>query len=198
MSAESAAQAVPAAPATAPTAPTAPTGSGLLATVVAALYETGWTLDVDWDLETFDVLPRDGQGEPLLGVVMGHARAVAFYRVHPTYVPAADRAAVAEFVTRQNTLLVTSAFELDLGTGSLSLRAGFAVPDVELDLLVLEAILERMIAEIEAVHARTQPELEAALAGASAALAGPAGPIGHAAPAAPAAGTDQPTPEDHA
>lgn len=146
---------------------TEPTASGLLATVVAALYETGWSLDVDWDLETFDVLPRDGQREPLLGVVMTHSRAVAFYRVHPTYVPSAARAAVAEFVIRQNTLLVTSAFELDLDTGSLSLRSAFAVPDVELDLLVLEAILARMIAEIEAVHVRTQPELDAVLAAAS-------------------------------
>lgn len=169
MSAESAAPA----PAV-PTEPSAPTGSGLLATVVAALYETGWNLDVDWDLETFDVLPRDGEGEPLLGVVMTHSRAVAFYRVHPTYVPAPARAAVAEFVTRQNTLLVTSAFELDLGTGNLSLRSGFAVPDVELDLLVLEAILARMIAEIETAHARTQPELEAVLAEAADAPPAPA------------------------
>lgn len=162
MSAESAAAPAPVVDATV----SAEAGPGLLATVVAALYESGWILDVDWDLETFDLLPAGGAGEPLLGVVMTHSRAVAFYRVHPTYVPVAARAAVAEFVTRQNTLLVTSAFELDLATGSLSLRAGFAVPDVELDLSVVQAILARMITEVEAVRTRTQAELDAVLAAA--------------------------------
>ncbi|SDC59551.1 hypothetical protein SAMN05216410_1983 [Sanguibacter gelidistatuariae] len=158
---------------------------GLLTTVVSALYESGWALDVDWDLETFDVLPRDGEGEPLLGVVMSHSRAVAFYRVHPEHLPVGARAAVAAFVTRQNTLLVTSAFELNLDTGNLSLRSGFAFPDMELDLPVVQAILDRLVCEVEAVHERTQPELESVIARAIRVGATPTA-------------DDPPTPEDHA
>lgn len=161
---------------------------GVLVTVVAALYESGWALDVDWDLETFDLLPRDGQGEPLLGVAMTHTRSIAFYRVHPDYVAAEARAAVTEFVTRQNTELTTSAFELDLDTGNLSLRSGFAFPDLVLDLAVVQAIVGRLIEEVETVHERTQPELEAVLARAHAA-AHPA-----AVPPAPTAPTTPTTP----
>ena len=176
--------AVPAVPAAAP---------GLLVAVVAALYETGRILDVDWELETFDVLPSDDAGDPLLGVVLHHARAVAFYRVYPTYVPPAVRPAVMEHVTRQNTMLGTSAFELDLDTGTLSLRTGLALPDVELDLPVLAAILSRMIAEVDAVHARTRTEIEALIAQASDAAASTARADG-----TPSDDADQPTSEDHA
>lgn len=139
-------------------------GAGLLATVVAALHESGWTLDVDWDREVFDVSPRDGQGSPLLGVAMTHNRSIVFYRVHPEYISVAARAAVAEFVLHQNTQLYTSAFELDLDTGNLSLRSGFAFPSLDLDLAVVQAIVGRLIDEVETVHERTQPELEAVLA----------------------------------
>lgn len=185
----------------------------LLATVVAALFETGRVLDVDWDLATFDVLPRDGVGEPLLGVVMSYSRAVAFYRVYPSEVPGDARSAVMEHVTRQNTMLGTSAFELDLDTGTLSLRTGFALPDVELDLLVLAAILTRMIAEVDSVHARTHVEIESLLAQASDAPVSAApvsaapvsdAPASAAAPSttpagdAPSGEADRPISEDHA
>lgn len=138
-------------------------GTSLLMTVVTALYEDGRTVDVDWDLEVFDLAPRTSGGETLLGVVMDQTREVVFYAVRPEYVPTPARAAVAELVTRQNTELFSSAFELNLATGSLSLRCGLLVPDVELPLEVLQALLRRMIAEVETVRRRTHARIEAVI-----------------------------------
>ena len=137
--------------------------NGTLATVVAALYALGRTAEVDWDLEVFEVPRRDGGSEPLVGVVMSHTRAVVIYAVHPEYVPAAARGAVAELITRQNTQLATAAFELDLDTGNLSLRSGFAFPEVELELEVVQVILERLMDDVEEISRRAMPALTSAL-----------------------------------
>lgn len=140
----------------------APT-NGTLATVVAALYALGREAEVDWDLEVFEVRRRDGGSEPLVGVVMSHTRSVVIYAVHPEYVPVAARGAVAERITRQNTQLATAALELDLDTGNLSLRSGFAFPEVELDLDAVQLILERLMDDVEEISPRVLPALASTL-----------------------------------
>lgn len=135
----------------------------ILTTVVTALYELGCEPDVNWDLEVFDVARRDGNGPPLAGVVMSFTREVVFYAVHPTFIPVAARASVNEFVTRQNTRLATAAFELDLGSGTLSLRSGFLFPEIDLGLPAVQAILARLMDYVEAISVKTAPELERVL-----------------------------------
>ena len=140
--------------------------SDILVTVVTALHELAREPDVDWDLEVFDVARLDG-GEPLAGVVMNSTREVAFYAVRPQFVPAAARMSTAEFITRENTRLTTAAFELDLDTGILSLRAGFAFPETDLGLVAVQAIVERLLNDVEDISRRTEEDLERAIAAAS-------------------------------
>lgn len=135
----------------------------ILTTVVTALHELGREPDVDWALEVFDVARRDGSGPPLSGVVMNFTREVVFYAVHPSFIPAAARGAVNDFVTRQNTRLATAAFELDLDSGILSLRSGFPFPEIDLGLPAVQAILARLMDDVEAITVRTAPELERVL-----------------------------------
>lgn len=150
-----------------PTAGSSALTPEILTTIVTALHELGREPDVDWALEVFDVARRDGDGAPLSGVVMSSTREVVFYAVHPAFVPAAARGAVNEFVTRQNTQLATAAFELDLDSGILSLRSGFPFPETDLGLSAVQAILARLMDDLEAISARTAPALERVLAQAS-------------------------------
>ncbi|MEP7763348.1 YbjN domain-containing protein [Sanguibacter sp. 25GB23B1] len=141
-------------------------GTTTLDAVIAALTADGRTLDVDQDLETFDVAPLVAGGEPVLGVVMTTGPAVVFYAVRSELVPAAARGAVAEWATRENTRLSTSAVELDLERGMLSLRSGVRLPDVPVSFDVLRSLLRGALAEVESVSLRTGPAAEEVIASA--------------------------------
>jgi hypothetical protein len=148
-------------------------GPPLLARTVAALQGSGRLVRTDWDLETFDVLPADDGAEPTLGVVMTSLQAVVFYHVWPDPVPAQQRAAMAEYTTRANADLYTSAFEFDLDGGTLSLRAGvqFAAGPREagdLELLTREAftrLLTLALDEVETTAAAHAGGIAAVLGG---------------------------------
>lgn len=134
--------------------------------VVAALTADGRVLEVNRDLETFDVAPLVPGAEPVLGVVMTSVQSVVFYAVRPQTVPAEALDAVAAWATRENTRLVTAAVEVDLDRGLLSVRSGVRLPDVPVSLTVLGSLLRGALGEVEALAPLTGPAAEAVVAAA--------------------------------
>jgi hypothetical protein len=110
----------------------APGPTALFVLTLAALQRTGRTVTRDRELETVDVSAVNGD-DTILGVVLPNANAVVFYSVWPETVVESARAAVGELVLRANTTLFTSALEFDPGTGTLSVRAGVALGDIQIE-----------------------------------------------------------------
>jgi hypothetical protein len=139
----------------------------LLAVTVAALQGRGRLVKTDWDIETFDVLPETGGAEPTLGVVMSSSRSVVFYAVWPDPIPDARRPAVAEYTVRANTDLYTSAFEFDLDSGILSIRAGvqFGALTASLPRESFAALLVAALEEVESAAEQHRPGVAAVLSG---------------------------------
>lgn len=137
--------------------------SELALATVAVLKDAGRTLDVNWDRETFDVLVPGG--EPITGVVLSSSRSVVFYAVHPDVVPADARERTALAATRLNTRLSTSAVELDLDLGLLSVRAGIEVGTASLPFTVLRALLVNALDETERAWDAVRPALDKVVAG---------------------------------
>ena len=145
------------------------TAPSLLAVTVAALQGAGRLVKTDWDVETLDVLPEVDGAEPTLGVVMSSSRSVVFYAVWPDPVPEPLRPAVAEYTVRANTDLYTSAFEFDLDSGILSLRAGVEFGELAATLPrdAFTALLVSALDEVESAAARHRAGIAALLGGAS-------------------------------
>lgn len=139
--------------------------SALLRETVAALTAEGRTVSVDWGLETFDVDAVSGPADLVMGVVLSRSRSVVLYAVRPELVPEAARGALAEATTRANTALSTSAFELDLGTGNLSVRAGLEIGDVELPAAAFQGLVVGALDEVERAYLAFVPALEEVIAG---------------------------------
>lgn len=139
----------------------------LLAVAVASIQGLGRLVKTDWDLETFEVLAENDGAEPTLGVVLSASRAIVLYQVWADYVPEPARTAVTEYVTRANTDLYTSAFEFDLGNGSLSVRSGVHVGDVDVARPTLAGLLRNALTEVESTAAEHAPGVAALLGGAS-------------------------------
>ncbi|GAA1621717.1 type III secretion system chaperone family protein [Georgenia ruanii] len=145
--------------------PQAEGASDLLRRTLVALLAEGRNLQVDWDLETFDVDAVSGPQDLVMGVVLSVSRAVVFYAVRPDYVPSGIRPVLADAVTRANTVLTTSTFELDLSTGNLSVRAGLEVGDVELPAPAFRGLLVNALDEVERAYQAFVPGLEDVIAG---------------------------------
>ena len=145
--------------------PQAEAASDLLRRTLTALLAEGRSLQVDWDLETFDVDAVSGPQDLVMGVVLSVSRSVVLYAVRPDYVPAPARPALAEAITRANTALSTSAFEVDLDTGNLSVRAGLEVGDVELPPQAFQGLLVNALDEVERAYGTFGPGLEDVIAG---------------------------------
>ncbi|WP_448071465.1 hypothetical protein [Georgenia yuyongxinii] len=145
--------------------PQADGASDLLRRTLTALLDEGRDLEVDWDLETFDIGADGGPEDLVMGVVLSLSRSVVFYAVRPDYVPAAARGVLADAITRANTMLSTSAFELDLDTGNLAVRAGLEIGDVELPAAAFQELLVNALDEVERSYVSFTPGLEEVIAG---------------------------------
>lgn len=130
--------------------------SELLRWTVRALTEAGRDVTVDTDLETVDVGPED----LVVAIVLSATRSVVLHAVHPDYLPPEVLPAVAQAATRANTSLSTSAVELDLDTGNLSVRAGLEVGDVTLPAETFDGLVANLLDEVERVYELFLPELE--------------------------------------
>ena len=140
------------------------------ARVVAALVDSGRTATPDAAARTVD-LASDVAGGRVLTLVRPDARAVTFYAVRPTSVPADRLPAVAELVVRANADLFVAALELDLARGTVAARAALALgpldpPDQALRHLLVAALTEAEDALTTYTHA-----LDAVLTGTPAAQA---------------------------
>jgi hypothetical protein len=96
--------------------------------VIAGLHAVGLDPDVNADLEN---VTFESDGRTTVGVVMTHFDAVVFYSVWPEQVPPDYLVPTAEFVTRANTDLYTSALELDLDKRIVSVRSALACGPLE-------------------------------------------------------------------
>jgi len=137
----------------------AQTASDLLTASVRALVARGRSVEVDWELETFVV------GDVVMGVVMSSSRSVVLHAVRPQLVSAAALVNLVEAVPRINTRLSTSAVEVDLGTGALSVRAGLEVGDVAVPEEVFAGLLGNLLDEVERAWGVYGPVLEAVIDG---------------------------------
>src|SRR5690625_1149125 len=133
--------------------------SELLRWTVRALTEAGRDVTVDTDLETVDVGPED----LVVAIVLSATRSVVLHAVHPDYLPPEVLPAVMQVATRINTSLSTSAVELDLDTGNLSVRAGLEVGDVTLPAETFDGLVANLLDEVERVYELFLPELEESL-----------------------------------
>lgn len=122
--------------------------SVLLGRVISALEAAGVRTEVDWDLETFDVLGDGPEHEQVLGVVMQRSAAVVFHLVHGAYLTEQERDRVAPAVMRANGLLDVSAVELDVELGTLSLRTAVEIGDTDLDRATLGALLTTALTRV--------------------------------------------------
>jgi len=139
--------------------PEAESASDLLTASVRALLARGRSVEVDWELETFVV------GDLVMGVVMSSSRSVVLHAVRPQLVAAGALVNLVEAVPRINTRLSTSAVELDLGTGALSVRAGLEIGDVEVPEEVFAGLLGNLLDEVERAWDVYGPVLEAVIDG---------------------------------
>lgn len=81
-------------------------------------------------------------------------------------IPPPSRAAVAEFLTRVNYTLVTGNFEMNMDTGGVRYRAGLDVPDGEMRIELLRALIYASLHNMDlyfpgflaVVHAGLSPE----------------------------------------
>jgi hypothetical protein len=96
--------------------------------VLYALKAVRLEPEVNSDIET---VTFETGGRETVGVVMTHFDAVVFYSVWPAQVPTEYLVPVAEFVVRANNDLYTSALELDLEKGIVSVRSGIACGALE-------------------------------------------------------------------
>lgn len=130
--------------------------SELLRWTVRALTEAGRDVAVDTELETVDVGPED----LVVAIVLSASRSVVLHAVHPDYLPPDVLPAVAEVATRTNTSLSTSAVELDVDTGNLSVRAGLEIGDVAMPPETFDGLVANLLDEVERVYELFLPELE--------------------------------------
>lgn len=122
--------------------------SELLRWTVRALTEAGRDVAVDTELETVDVGPED----LVVAIVLSASRSVVLHAVHPDYLPPDVLPAVAEVATRTNTSLSTSAVELDVDTGNLSVRAGLEIGDVAMPPETFDGLVANLLDEVERVY----------------------------------------------
>lgn len=130
--------------------------SDLLRWTVRALTEAGRDVTVDTELETVDVGPE----ELVVAIVLSASRSVVLHAVHPDYLPAEVLPAVAQVATRLNTSLSTSAVELDLDTGNLSVRAGLEIGDVVMPPEIFDGLVANLLDEVERVYELFLPEVQ--------------------------------------
>jgi hypothetical protein len=131
--------------------------------VVLALHAVGLDPKVDADLEN---VTFEDDGRPTVGVVMTHFDAVVFYSVWPEQVPDDRLVATAEFVTRANTDLYTSAFELDLDKQIISVRSAVAGGPLDgLADVTVGHILQRALDDARQTAARHHSALAAVMLG---------------------------------
>lgn len=137
--------------------------------VANALVAVGRSVEVDPALSTIDV--SRGSAGQLLAVVRPVARAVTFYVVHPTLVPAVAVPAISELLVRATADLLDATLELDLATAAVATR--FAVVLGELDLAEeqLGELLDTALDTVETAAARYAGAVDEVLAGADAASA---------------------------
>ncbi len=139
--------------------------SVLLGRIISALEAAGVRTEVDWELETFDVLGDGPEHEQVLGVVMQRSRAAVFHRVHHGYLTEAERERVLPAVNRANGFLDVSAVELDVELGTLSLRTAVEVGDADLDRSTLGVLLTAAIGRVRDDWERISPGLLQVAAG---------------------------------
>ena len=120
--------------------------------VARALVVAGRSVDLDPGLSTIDV--SHGSGGRLLAVVRPVARAVTFYVVHPTFVPAGAVPAVTELLVRATADLLDAALELDLATAAVATRFGVVLGELDLTAEQLGALLDAALETVEAAAAR--------------------------------------------
>lgn len=136
--------------------PTLEQSSDLLRWTVRALTEAGRDVIVDTELETVDVGPE----ELVVAIVLSASRSVVLHAVHPDYLPLEVLPAVAQAATRTNTSLSTSAVELDLDTGNLSVRAGLEIGDVAVPPATFDGLVANLLDEVERVYELLLSEME--------------------------------------
>lgn len=112
---------------------------------VDALRACGADVKDDADLETLTLVLAE---RDVTGVVMTSCDTVTFWSVWPEVLPAERLDVAAELVTRANTELYSSALELSMDSGTVSVRCGLRcaeladVPDELLGRLLLDAATE--------------------------------------------------------
>lgn len=136
------------------------------ARVVAALADAGRTTTPDASARTVDV-GSDLPGGRVLAVVRPAARAVSFYAVQPTSVPAASLAAVTELVTRANADLFVAALELDLARATVAARTAVVLGELDPPDDALGHLLATALEEAERALTTYTPALEAVVTGTS-------------------------------
>lgn len=131
--------------------------------VAQALLVANRSLEVDVALSTIDV--TSASAGQVLAVVRPVARAVTFYAVHPTAVPAESLAAVSELAVRATADLMDAALELDLATGSVAVRFPVVLGDLELPEDALAELLDAALETVETVAAGYADAIDNVLSG---------------------------------
>ena len=140
-------------------------GDPFLTLVAQALTSAGRELEIDASLMAIDITSADPEIGSVLGVVRPVARAVTFYVVHPTLVPATQYPDVAALILRATSDLLDATLEIDFSTGSVAYRSPVLLGDLELD---AESLGQLLIASVEAVEetaARYRDLVDAVIAG---------------------------------
>ncbi|WP_426594432.1 hypothetical protein ACPPVS_02675 [Cellulomonas sp. McL0617] len=136
-----------------------------LTLVADALASAGRDLQIDASLMAIDIESVDPTIGSVLGVVRPVARAVTFYVVHPTLVPATEFADVCALILRATSDLLDAALEIDFSTGSVAYRSPVLLGDLELDVESLGLLLIASVEAVEETAARYRDLLDAVILG---------------------------------
>lgn len=111
--------------------------------------DRGWAHEADADGTVFRLAyesPDAGAKWECLAYALEGERQVVFFSVAPLDVPAEDRPAAAEYLTRANFGMVLGAFEMDMDDGHVRFRTSLEVGDTELTPALIEPLVGANVA----------------------------------------------------